>query len=206
VNKNINIFEELNKMKGLIVAKPGTVISEQQKTPSGYDLSRTQTPKIGCVTFPSGQSYVDVKTKSNYALRLYNNGTFEQISDKNKGSWNCNASDKCAIDFKFDSHQSTGVSMSFTETLVPCSANSGKSNVSGGVTTPRNYGSMVADGSKKIQTSLGISPTGQLTDNDLQKVLSTLNGETPQAGNQTPQGLPTTADGQLDLQKILTYL
>lgn len=53
-----NIFEELNKMKNLIKAKPGTVISEQeideigfgayaaaqqQKTPSGYDLSGTKT-------------------------------------------------------------------------------------------------------------------------------------------------------------------
>jgi hypothetical protein len=72
--------------------------------------------------------------------------------------------------------------------------------------TNNNYARMVGDGSKKIQTSLGMSPTGQLTDNDLQKVLSTLNGETPQAGNQTPQGLPTTTGGQLDLQKILVSL
>ena len=57
-----NIFEELNKMKNLISIKRGVVISEQeiikeigfgayayaqqqqQKTPSGYNLTNTQTP------------------------------------------------------------------------------------------------------------------------------------------------------------------
>jgi hypothetical protein len=148
-----------------------------------------------CVAFPNGQNFVDVKTKSKYALRLYNDGTLEQISDKNKGTWNCNASDKCSIDFKMDSHQSSNVSMSFTETLVPC--NSGKSKNAGG----GNNTNALSNQIKEIQSALGLQPTGQLSDEELTKILAALGGE-----SQQDVELPTTADGQLDLTKILASL
>lgn len=69
-----------------------------------------------------------------------------------------------------------------------------------------DYARIVGDYSKKVQTSLGASPTGQLSDNDLEKILSQLSGEVSGGVNQTVQGLPTTADGQPDLEKILASL
>lgn len=38
----------------------------------------------------------------------------------------------------------------------------------------KNYANIVADYSKKLQTSLGVQPTGQLSDNDLQNILASL--------------------------------
>jgi len=77
----------------------------------------------------------------------------------------------------------------------------------GGVGNKSNdYARIVGDYSKKVQTSLGSSPTGQLSDNELEKILTQLNGEVSGEVNQTVQGLPTTADGQPDLEKILASL
>jgi hypothetical protein len=69
-----------------------------------------------------------------------------------------------------------------------------------------DYARIVGDYSKKVQTSLGSSPTGQLSDNELEKILTQLNGEVSGEVNQTVQGLPTTADGQPDLEKIFASL
>jgi hypothetical protein len=103
-----------------------------------YDSSKTLTENVGiitelgggvitqqkgdtsCVTFPSGKNFVDVKTKSKYSLRLFNDGTLEQISDKEKGTWSC-AGD-CQITFLMNKGQSSNVSMSFTETILGCSS------------------------------------------------------------------------------------
>jgi hypothetical protein len=95
-----------------------------------YDSSKTlnenirvikeqTTNKLGCVTFPAGQNFVDVRTKSKYSLRLFNNGVIEQISDKEKGTWEC-ATESCQITFKWNKAQSSNVSMSFTETVLGC--------------------------------------------------------------------------------------
>ena len=101
-----------------------------------YDSSKTLTENVGivnelgsagipsqikknCVTFPSGQNFVDVRTKSKYALRLFDDGKFEQISDKEKGTWEC-ATESCQITFKFDKGQTSNTSMSFTETVLGC--------------------------------------------------------------------------------------
>ena len=95
-----------------------------------YDSSKTLNENIGiikeqkgdtsCVTFPSGKNFVDVKTKSNYSLRLFNDGTLEQISDKEKGTWSC--AGNCQITFQMNKGQSSNVSMSFTETVLGCSS------------------------------------------------------------------------------------
>jgi hypothetical protein len=78
--------------------------------------------------------------------------------------------------------------------------------VAGSANRGNDYARIVGDYSKKVQTSLGASPTGQLSDNDLEKILSQLSGEVSGGVNQTVQGLPTTADGQPDLEKILASL
>jgi hypothetical protein len=103
-----------------------------------YDSSKTLTENVGiitelgggvitqqkgdtsCVTFPSGKNFVDVKTKSKYSLRLFNDGTLEQISDKEKGTWSC--AGNCEIKFLMNKGQSSNVSMSFTETVLGCSS------------------------------------------------------------------------------------
>jgi hypothetical protein len=95
-----------------------------------YDSSKTLTENAGiikeqkgdtsCVTFPSGKNFVDVKTKSKYSLRLFNDGTLEQISDKEKGTWSC--AGNCEIKFLMNKGQSSNVSMSFTETVLGCSS------------------------------------------------------------------------------------
>jgi len=101
-----------------------------------YDSSKTLTENVSiikeigvitqqsgdtsCVTFPSGKNFVDVKTKSKYSLRLFNDGTLEQISDKEKGTWSC--AGNCEIKFLMNKGQSSNVSMSFTETVLGCSS------------------------------------------------------------------------------------
>lgn len=119
-----------------------------------YDSSKTLTENVGivkeqksdtsCVTFPSGKNFVDVKTKSKYSLRLFNDGTMEQISDKEKGTWSC-AGD-CQIQFKFNKGQSSNVSMSFTETVLSCS--SGK----------------IVDQEQSSKTTTSVSTPTELTD------------------------------------------
>ena len=207
-----NIFEELSKMKNLIKAKPGTVISEQeiqeigfgmagaaatgaQKTPSGYNLSGTK--NISCVTFPNGQDSVDIKTKTGYSLRLFNNNRVMNNKGGDMGNWSC-GSNKCEIKFNFDKDQdaSHNISINYTETMLNCG---------GGGSRGGDYSRIVGDYSKKIQTELGGSPTGQLSDNDLEKALSKLNDEVSGEVSQSNQ-LPTLPDGQPDLEKIFASL
>jgi hypothetical protein len=75
-------------------------------------------------------------------------------------------------------------------------SNSGVGNPGGG-----NNTNALSNQVKEIQSALGLQPTGQLSDEELNKILSALEGESQQNVE-----LPTTADGQLDLQKILTSL
>jgi hypothetical protein len=189
VKQKNNIFEELNKMKNLINAKAGTVISEQeiqeigygayaasqqQKTPSGYDLSGTQSVSERQKNING--NYCNVKNGV-IVTGGYSNGT------------------------KWDDYVKT-YSVTADE-LATAKASCGNK---GGGNKNNDYSRMVGDYSKKVQTGLGITPTGQLSDNDLEKVLGQLNGEVSGEVNQTVQGLPTTADGQPDLEKILASL
>jgi hypothetical protein len=73
-------------------------------------------------------------------------------------------------------------------------------NPNGG-NTSNSYSKIVSDGSKTIQASLGTQQSGQLSDDELNQILSQLNGE-----SQGNVELPIGSDGQLDLQKILTSL
>lgn len=76
-------------------------------------------------------------------------------------------------------------------------AKSGRGNAGGG----GNNTNALSNQIKEIQSALGLQPTGQLSDEELTKILAALGGE-----SQQDVELPTTADGQLDLTKILASL
>ena len=63
---------------------------------------------------------------------------------------------------------------------------------------------VVSDYSKQIQTSLGSSPTGKMSSQDLDLILKTLNGE--DVSGEVSQELPVDTNGKPDLDKILASL
>jgi len=63
---------------------------------------------------------------------------------------------------------------------------------------------VVSDYSKQIQTSLGSSPTGKMSSQDLDLILKSLEGEG--ISGEAPQSLPMDANGKPDLDKILASL
>ena len=63
---------------------------------------------------------------------------------------------------------------------------------------------VISDYSKQIQTSLGSSPTGKISSQDLDLILKTLNGEG--ISGEAPQSLPMDANGKPDFDKILASL
>ncbi len=67
-----------------------------------------------------------------------------------------------------------------------------------------NYARIVGDYSKQIQSSLGSSPTGKMSSQDLDLILKRLNGE--DVSVEVPQELPKDANGKPDLDKILASL
>ena len=69
-----------------------------------------------------------------------------------------------------------------------------------------NYTRIVGDTSKKIQSTLGMSPTGQLSNDDIQKIIGLLNGEVSGEVNQSTNNLPKTPTGQIDVEKIIELL
>ena len=79
-------------------------------------------------------------------------------------------------------------------------ANSGVNNGGSG----RGNSQVVTDYSKQIQTSLGSSPTGKISSQDLDLILKTLNGE--EVSGEVSQSLPMDANGKPDLDKILASL
>ena len=72
MNNKANIFEELNKMKGLIHAKAGTVISEQLLNSAGQPAA---TPRQKNINF----NYCSVKNgKIETAKSAFNGNTFDE--------------------------------------------------------------------------------------------------------------------------------
>ena len=63
---------------------------------------------------------------------------------------------------------------------------------------------VVSDYAKQIQTSLGSSPTGKISSQELDSILKSLNGE--EVSGEVSQELPTDASGKPDLDKILASL
>jgi hypothetical protein len=79
--------------------------------------------------------------------------------------------------------------------------------VSGGSRGSRSGGGnsqVVTDYSKQIQTSLGSSPTGKMSSQDLDLILKALEGEG--ISGEAPQSLPMDANGKPDLDKIIASL
>ena len=77
-------------------------------------------------------------------------------------------------------------------------ANSGSRGNTGG------RANVISDYSKQIQTSLGSSPTGKMSSQDLDLILKSLEGEG--ISGEAPQSLPMDANGKPDLDKILASL
>ena len=67
-----------------------------------------------------------------------------------------------------------------------------------------DYARIVNDYSKQIQSSLGSSPTGKMSSQDLDLILKRLNGE--DVSVEVPQELPKDVNGKPDLDKILASL
>lgn len=78
------------------------------------------------------------------------------------------------------------------------------SKQSGSVSRAGGSSQVVSDYTKQVQTSLGTSPTGKISSQDLDLILKTLNGGG--VSGEVYQGLPTDANGKLDLDKILASL
>lgn len=71
----------------------------------------------------------------------------------------------------------------------------------------RGSANLVSDFSKELQTSLGSSPTGQLSDVDLDSILKQLQGgEVSGEVSTQAQSIPMDANGQPDLDKIIASL
>lgn len=70
--------------------------------------------------------------------------------------------------------------------------------------TGRGNSQVVTDYSKQIQSSLGSSPTGKMSSQDLDLILKRLNGE--DVSVEVPQELPKDVNGKPDLDKILASL
>jgi len=85
-----------------------------------------------------------------------------------------------------------------TEFKSGAPSNSGSRGNTGG------RANVISDYSKEIQTSLGSSPTGKMSSQDLDLILKQLNGE--DVSVEVPQELPKDVNGKPDLDKILASL
>jgi hypothetical protein len=66
---------------------------------------------------------------------------------------------------------------------------------------------VISDYAKEVQTSLGVTPTGKISDADLDEILKKLGGtEVSGEVSQQTQSIPMDANGQPDLDKILASL
>jgi hypothetical protein len=66
---------------------------------------------------------------------------------------------------------------------------------------------VVSSYSKELQTSLGMTPTGQLSDADIDSILKRLEGgESVGATSLDTQSIPMDANGQPDIDKIIASL
>jgi hypothetical protein len=184
VKQKNNIFEELNKMKNLIKAKPGTVISEQEIQEFGGPSAAAL--KLAGVRDPESTKAINA-TFCNVRGGKISSGFFQ-------GQPWSNYKTKYSV-------------TTAEETEAQKSCPTVKTGIVAGSSNKGNdYARIVGDSSKKIQSTLGMSPTGQLSDDDLQKIIGLLNGEVSGEVNQTTKDLPKTADGQIDVEKMIELL
>jgi hypothetical protein len=156
MKQNNNIFEELGRMKNLILTKRGVVISEQ------FDTSQKQTPfgsytnpvtvkddlwasTYKCVPAQTGAKPLKMKDGStSYKL----NGIFYFNNGRKKLADGTIANYSCSTEFKTPNAQQQQQRQQYLKNVT-------------------NY-------SNEIQTSLGITPTGKLSNTDLDKIISLL--------------------------------
>jgi hypothetical protein len=200
VKQKENIFEELSKMRNLIHTKPGTVISEQSVVGApNYGMTSPYTPpgtpKLASTNTPSGYDLSGTKTSDERQKNI--NGNY--CSVKNGVIVTGGASNGMKWDDYVKTYSLT------TDELAKAKASCGNKS-GGGNNRANDYARMVGDYSKKVQTELGSSATGQISDADLQKALSLLDGEVSGEVGQLDKDLPKTEDGQIDLVKALELL
>ena len=273
-----NIFEELNKMRSLIHAKPGVVISEQANAGADVgtimrELDKNNSDESAIVNIvkkykdkASFKSFTDqYKTISG---KDFGTDVFRAIQPYNdKTEWNDLKAHLGTMGITLGNVIGKGGigSATFEGLDTPAAAapaapvaggrtpeainniNAALCNVRGGKITSGYYkdkpwshyktlytvtaaeeseaqktcptvqtgirvgggtgggrANVVSDYSKQIQTSLGSSPTGKMSSQDLDLILKTLNGE--DVSGEVSQELPTDASGKPDLDKILASL
>jgi hypothetical protein len=266
VKQKNNIFEELNKMRNLIHAKAGVVISEQADP--GFDiatimgeLDKINSDESKIVNIikkykdkASFKSFVDqYKAKSGKdfgvdvfrAIQPYNDktewndmkthlgtmgitlgntttdprkgassATFAGLDtpaapatpaagdrQKNINSIFCSVKNGTIINsasqFNNTPWESWKTTYKPTDAEIEVAKKSCKIVGGGSV-------NVISDYSKQIQTSLGSSPTGKMSSQDLDSILKTLNGE--DVSGEVSQELPMDTTGKPDLDKILASL
>jgi hypothetical protein len=157
MKQNNNIFEELGRMKNLILTKRGVVISEQ------FDTSQKQTPfgsytnpvtvkddlwasTYKCVPAQTGAKPLkmnDGSTSYQIGQVIYYNNGRKKLADRTMANYNC------STEFKTTNTQQQQQQR-------------------------QQYLKNVTNYSNEIQKSLGITPTGKLTNTDLDKIISSL--------------------------------
>lgn len=76
-----------------------------------------------------------------------------------------------------------------------------------GASSSRERANIISNYSKEVQTSLGLTPTGKISDVDLDAILKMLEGEEISTEvSQLTQSIPMDANGQPDFDKILASL
>ena len=193
-----NIFEELGRMRSLIHTRPGVVIKEIVTGPGitsfgSYTNPVTVKDDLWASTYKCVPAQLNVTKytlkdgstayKSNGVV-YYNNGR-KKLADGTMANYSC--------DTEFKSDGGGTVDGGTLNTV----------NISG-----RNqYLKMVSDRSKSLQTSLGVTPTGKITDTELDLILKKLQGEEVSGEvTQQTQSIPMDANGKPDLDKILASL
>jgi hypothetical protein len=93
----------------------------------------------------------------------------------------------------------------FNKTLTPY--NCSTEFKSRAASNPEGRANVVSSYSKELQTSLGMTPTGQLSDADIDSILKRLEGgESVGATSSDTQSIPMDANGQPDIDKIIASL
>jgi len=216
VKQKENIFEELNKMRNLIHTRPGVVISEQANTAADAGTIIRELDK-----FNSDETKI-VNIIKNYKDKASFKGFLDQyktISGKDFGTDIMRAiqpyNDKTEWEALKTHLRSLGIALTHA---VRDPRNGGSYAIFGGLNTPAaaapaaaapatartGNSQVISDYSKQIQTSLGSSPTGKMSSQDLDLILKTLNGE--DVSGEVSQALPTDSSGKPDFDKILASL
>jgi hypothetical protein len=281
VKQKENIFEELDKMRNLIHAKPGVVISEQDEDP--IETIRKGISSMA-INDSNEQSIVDTivnnyKTKEQFVnfLSQFKQKNGKEFADaasftltpRDKPHWDTLVKHLASIGVtmkeKMSNNRYNGFTFEGLDGAVPTAVDASKveemwkdpkvscvtiqpgvrqSKMKNGSTVyvlgkvvyyangrkkladgtmanyncstefksraasnPEGRANVVSSYSKELQTSLGVTPTGQLSDTDIDLILKRLEGgESVGATSSDTQTIPMDTNGQPDIDKIIASL